>query len=222
MKKIVALILCAAFVLSGVACSAGGSGGGSKLDQITFTNGEWNLKEAAAPWKGETLHFIGEALPPLQALQDLAPEFTEITGVNVQVEMYGQEEVNQKTTADFVGKTGIYDLVLGPHRQMGTYVENDWLYPMSFLRTRNSRIRASTSRATVFSIRDGGRSAAGTTDSCTPSRSTSFPCTPGTVTTTSRIRSSRKTSRRSTVMICPVRRLRQTKFMTSLKVHIIP
>ena len=130
MKKLVSLVLALLFVLSCVACE-GGESSKSKVDQITFTDGKWNLAEAAAPWKGETLHFIGEALPPLQALSDLAPEFEAITGVKVQVEMYGQEEVNQKTTADFVGKTGIYDMVLGPHRQMGTYVENDWLYPMN-------------------------------------------------------------------------------------------
>ena len=145
LKKFVAFMLCCALLISLTACggssggggaaAAGGGGGGSaaasKLDQITFTDGKWNLAEAAAPWKGETLHFIGEALPPLQALSDLAPKFTEITGVNVQIEMYGQEEVNQKTTADFVGGTAIYDMVLGPHRQMGTYVENDWLLPLN-------------------------------------------------------------------------------------------
>lgn len=130
MKKFLAIVLSVVFVLSLVACG-GGSSAKSKVDQIEFTDGKWNLAEAAKPWKGETLHFIGEALPPLQALSDLAPEFEEITGVKVQVEMYGQEEVNQKTTADFVGGTAIYDLVLGPHRQMGTYVENGWLLPLT-------------------------------------------------------------------------------------------
>lgn len=128
MKKILIALLCMAGVLS--MAFAGGRGETSKVDQITFKNG-WTLAEAAAPWKGETLHFIGEALPPLQALSELAGEFEKITGVKVSIEMYGQEEVNQKTTADFVGKTAIYDLVLGPHRQMGTYVENDWLYPVT-------------------------------------------------------------------------------------------
>ena len=144
MKKILAILLAVAVVATTVGCGGGSSSGaastGSKVDQIKFTNGEWNLAEAAAPWKGETLHFIGEALPPLQALSDLAPEFEKITGVKVQIEMYGQEEVNQKTTADFVGGTAIYDMVLGPHRQMGTYVENDWLLPLnSFL--ENEKLR---------------------------------------------------------------------------------
>jgi multiple sugar transport system substrate-binding protein len=129
MKKTLTVLLCLAISLAMV--FAGGEGESkSKVDQITFKSG-WTLAEAAAPWKGETLHFIGEALPPLAALNEVKSEFEAITGVKVSIEQYGQEEVNQKTTADFVGKTGIYDLVLGPHRQMGTYVENGWLYPMN-------------------------------------------------------------------------------------------
>ncbi len=100
----------------------------NKVDQITFKDG-WTLAEAAAPWKGETLRFIGESLPPLEALAEVKGEFERITGVKVEIEQYGQAEVIQKTMADFVGKTQIYDMILSPHRQLGTYVENDWLLP---------------------------------------------------------------------------------------------
>lgn len=131
-KRIVSVLLCLAMLLL-TAC-AGGSKGGTptgelKQEQIEFT-GEWNLAEAAAPWKGETLRFIGESLPPLEALDRVKGEFEEITGVNVVIEQYGQEEVNEKTMADFVGKTQIYDMILSPHRQLGMYVENDWLLPL--------------------------------------------------------------------------------------------
>ena len=104
-------------------------GAAAKVDQISFKNG-WTLAEAAAPWKGETLRFIGESLPPLEALASIKGEFEQITGVKVEIEQYGQAEVIQKTMADFVGKTKIYDMILSPHRQLGTYVENDWLLPL--------------------------------------------------------------------------------------------
>lgn len=90
-------------------------------------SGEWSLAEASKPWKGQTLRFIGESLPPLEALAEVKKEFEEITGVQVVIEQYGQAEVIEKTMADFVGRTSIYDLIISPHRQIGTYVENGWL-----------------------------------------------------------------------------------------------
>jgi len=101
----------------------------NKVDQIKFSKG-WNLAEAAKPWKGETLRFIGESLPPLEALANVKSEFEKITGVKVEIEQYGQAEVIEKTMADFVGKTQVYDMILSPHRQLGTYVKNDWLLPL--------------------------------------------------------------------------------------------
>lgn len=129
-KKILSLLLCLIMLCFG-ACSGDvvSTQETSKADQITFTD-EWNLAEAAAPWKGETLRFIGESLPPLEALDRVKSEFEEITGVTVVIEQYGQEEVNEKSMADFVGKTQIYDMILAPHRQLGIYVQNDWLLPL--------------------------------------------------------------------------------------------
>ena len=127
MKKVLGIIFLGVLLVSFTACGGGGSS--NKYEQITFKNG-WTLAEAAAPWKGETLRFIGESLPPLEALAQVVGEFERITGVRVEIEQYGQEEVNQKTMADFVGRTQIYDMILAPHRQNGTYVQNDWLLPL--------------------------------------------------------------------------------------------
>jgi len=92
--------------------------------------GEWTLAKAAEPWKGETIHIIGEALPPLEALQELKGEFEEITGVEVVIEGLGHEEAVEKVTLDFAGQTGVYDVVLQPHRALGKLVENGWVRPV--------------------------------------------------------------------------------------------
>ncbi len=91
---------------------------------------EWSLEKAAEPWKGETLTMIGEALPPLEALEELKSEFEEITGVKVVIESLGHEEAVEKVTLDFAGQTGVYDMVLQPHRTLGKYVEAGWLRPV--------------------------------------------------------------------------------------------
>lgn len=129
MKKATIWFLCMVLLCSTTLFAGGTGETASKASQITFKSG-WTLAEAAAPWKGETLRFIGESLPPLEALSEVKAEFEKITGVKVEIEQYGQAEVNQKTMADFVGKTRIYDMILAPHRQNGTYVQNDWLLPL--------------------------------------------------------------------------------------------
>jgi len=118
------LFMAVALVL--VSCQKGAV---DKVSQIKFTKG-WNLAEATKPWKGETLRFIGESLPPLEALADVKAEFERISGVKVEIEQYGQAEVIEKEMADFVGKTRIYDMILAPHRQLGTYVKNNWVLPL--------------------------------------------------------------------------------------------
>lgn len=92
--------------------------------------GEWTLAKAAEPWKGETIRVIGEALPPLEALQELSPQFEEITGVKVIIEGLGHEEAVEKVTLDFAGQTGVYDIVLQPHRALGKLVSNGWVRPI--------------------------------------------------------------------------------------------
>lgn len=92
--------------------------------------GAWSLAEAAKPWKGETLRLIGEALPPLEALEELKPQFEEITGTKVIIEGLGHEEAVEKVTLDFAGQTGVYDVVLQPNRALGKLVENGWLRPI--------------------------------------------------------------------------------------------
>lgn len=94
------------------------------------TSGEWSLAEAAEPWRGQTLRLIGEALPPLEALEELKPQFEEITGTKVVIEGLGHEEAVEKVTLDFAGQTGVYDIVLQPHRALGKLVSNDWLRPI--------------------------------------------------------------------------------------------
>jgi len=94
------------------------------------TTEEWSLAEAAAPWEGETLRVIGEALPPLEALEELKSEFEDITGVEVVIEGLGHEEALEKVTLDFAGQTGVYDMVLQPHRALGKFVEAGWVRPI--------------------------------------------------------------------------------------------
>jgi multiple sugar transport system substrate-binding protein len=87
----------------------------------------WSLEEAAAPYKGATIRTIGEALPPLEAMNKLKSEFEERTGIEVVIEMYEHSEAVNKVMLDLNSKRGRYDFILQPHRELGRFVKSGHL-----------------------------------------------------------------------------------------------
>ncbi|MGD9715194.1 MAG: extracellular solute-binding protein, partial [Thermomicrobiales bacterium] len=92
--------------------------------------GAWSLEEAAAPYKGVTIRTIGEALPPLEAMKKLAPEFEKRTGITVEIEMYEHSEAVSKVMLDLNSKRGRYDFIIQPHRELGKFVTNGHVEPV--------------------------------------------------------------------------------------------
>ena len=92
--------------------------------------GAWSLEEAATPYKGSTIRTIGEALPPLEAMKKLAPEFEKRTGITVEIEMYEHSEAVSKVMLDLNSKRGRYDFIIQPHRELGKFVTNAHVEPV--------------------------------------------------------------------------------------------
>lgn len=89
----------------------------------------WSLEEAAAPYRGTTIRTIGEALPPLEAMEALKAEFEERTGIEVIIEMYEHSEAVNKVMLDLNSRRGRYDFILQPHRELGRFVANGHVVP---------------------------------------------------------------------------------------------
>ena len=87
----------------------------------------WTLEEAAKPYSGTTIRMVGEALPPLEALKKLAPEFEKATGIKVEVEMYEHSEAVNKVQLDLNSQRGRYDVIIQPHREIGKFATNGHL-----------------------------------------------------------------------------------------------
>ncbi len=90
----------------------------------------WSLEEAAAPYKGTTIRTIGEALPPLEAMKELAPEFEKRTGITIEIEMYEHSEAVNKVMLDLNSRRGRYDFIIQPHRELGRFVTNGHVEPL--------------------------------------------------------------------------------------------
>lgn len=114
-------------LLMGMAAGAAVAIGGLPAAQAA----DWSLKQAAEPYKGITIRVIGEALAPLASLDQQKAAFEEETGISVVIEQHAFDQVMQKTTADFVGKTGFYDVILNPHVRLPTLIANQWVQPIA-------------------------------------------------------------------------------------------
>ncbi len=68
------------------------------------------LREAGKPFAGTTVRYTSEATPPTVILDQLKSEFTELTGINVEIEIVPLEQVLAKATQDVQGKLGTYDV----------------------------------------------------------------------------------------------------------------
>ncbi len=91
----------------------------------------WSLEKAAKPYAGITIRTIGESLPPLEALGKMKHQFEERTGIKVVVEMYEHSEAVNKVMLDLNSNRGRYDFIIQPHRELGRFVENGHLVPLS-------------------------------------------------------------------------------------------
>jgi multiple sugar transport system substrate-binding protein len=68
------------------------------------------FREAGKPFAGSTVRYTSEATPPTNILDQLKSEFTELTGINVEIEIVPLEQVLAKATQDVQGELGTYDL----------------------------------------------------------------------------------------------------------------
>jgi len=76
--------------------------------------------DAGAKFEGVTLHGVTESTPPSNYIKDvLAPEFTEKTGIDVEIETTSWDQMYDKAIKDMEAGTGIYDMV---------YIEQDIIY----------------------------------------------------------------------------------------------
>lgn len=82
---------------------------------------------ADKPYVGTTITFIGEAVPPTEALVKLIPNFEKQTGIKVEVEMYPYNVVTQKEMLDVTSQEGYYDVISIPYQALGKFVENNYI-----------------------------------------------------------------------------------------------
>jgi multiple sugar transport system substrate-binding protein len=82
---------------------------------------QW-LKDVSGPFKGTKIRYTSEATPPTVVLDKLKGEFTEATGIEVEIEIVPLEQVLAKATQDVQGQLGSYDVY---------YLDQSWVATFS-------------------------------------------------------------------------------------------
>lgn len=118
MKKgliwIVIIVFTVSFIFIGVACKEGAE-----------PTEEETTEEK--PFEGITLRYIASNDRPQYALQAIVPEFEEMTGIKVEMELLGIEEEMQKTRLEGSKQSDNYDIWVIPTFDNAVYFKNGWV-----------------------------------------------------------------------------------------------
>ena len=88
-------------------------------DGLPDNQAKW-LKEVGSKFKGAKIRYSTESTPPSVVLNQIKKEFTDPTGIEVEVEIVPLEQVLAKATQDVQGQLGSYDLY---------YLDQSWISP---------------------------------------------------------------------------------------------
>lgn len=86
------------------------------------------------------LHIIGEALPPLESLGELAKEYESQNSVKLIIHPYEFQTALNKTQLDFESNNPQYDIIMGIFYNHGKYYENKYIVPFKKF-TNNPKLK---------------------------------------------------------------------------------
>lgn len=94
-----------------------------------MAQGNWSLKEAAAPYAGTTVDVVFLLRPGYEAIEAMLPAFEEETGIKVNIIKHPYENALGEQVRDFVAG-GDLDIALIDLVWIGNFAENDWIVPV--------------------------------------------------------------------------------------------
>jgi ABC-type glycerol-3-phosphate transport system substrate-binding protein len=84
----------------------------------------------AGPAHAETIHILMESVPDTRFVQEVVPQFTEQTGIEVDIEVVNYAEMHTKLVPQLVAPTGSYDLIVVDFYWVGEFTKAGWLQPL--------------------------------------------------------------------------------------------
>jgi multiple sugar transport system substrate-binding protein len=117
---------------------------GAGEEAATTAEGETSWwTQAAEPYSGATIRGVSESTPPSRYVSDvLAPQFEELTGIQVEFEVTSWDQMYDKAIKDMEANTGIYDFVYIEQDIVYAYLDRDFLVNISQMLEENSALKS--------------------------------------------------------------------------------
>jgi multiple sugar transport system substrate-binding protein len=80
--------------------------------------------------RAETLHILMESVPDTRFVEEVLPEFTAQTGIEVELEVVNYAEMHTKLVPQLVAPTGSYDVIVVDFYWVGEFTKAGWLQPL--------------------------------------------------------------------------------------------
>lgn len=92
-------------------------------DGLPDDQAKW-LKDVGSKFKGAKIRYTSESTPPTVILNQIKKEFTDPTGIEVEIEIVPLEQVLAKATQDVQGQLGTYDLYYLDQSWVSTFAQD--------------------------------------------------------------------------------------------------
>ena len=87
--------------------------------------------------KAETIRILMETVPDTRYIQELLPQFTEETGIDVEIEAISYIDMHSKLVPQLIAPQGSYDLIVVDFYWVGEFTKAGWLMPLDDLVARD-------------------------------------------------------------------------------------
>ena len=108
------------------------AGGSGETSQSGPSSGSVALSEEEM-WKqfeGESISIIGLNVSTFEALGTVIEEFTELTGIQVNTDIYSETQGRQKQSVEIFTGSGSYDVMYFVATDWVGWIESDWIEPL--------------------------------------------------------------------------------------------
>ena len=112
----------------------GNLGGNAAYAQTPEEMTKW-LKDVGGQFKGTKVRYTSEATPPTVVLNQIKGEFTDATGIEVEIEIVPLEQVLAKATQDVQGQLGTYDVYYLDQSWVATFAQ-DTVDPVQYYKDK--------------------------------------------------------------------------------------
>lgn len=139
MKKRISLVLSTAMLVTSLAgCSGGTSGLPGETEKAPATESvksegtsQAENQNAEKPYAGTAIRVLSLTGQISDSIEKYLDQFEEETGIHVNLELYGEAQLREKLTTEFLaGSSTIDAFVMSPLQDMAAFNNNGWIEPL--------------------------------------------------------------------------------------------